>query len=46
MRVVQRKSLGILSPSLALALRAIGHIDVRFGILPAQFGLRRDDADI
>jgi len=28
---------------LALALRAIGFADVRFGILPAQSGFRRRD---
>jgi hypothetical protein len=36
--------LDLLAPSLALALRAIGCADVRSGILPAQSGLRRDDA--
>src|SRR5690348_6124257 len=30
------KSLGRLAPSSALALRAIGQADVRFGILPSQ----------
>lgn len=37
------KSLDILAPSLALALRGIGHADVRFGILPPRSGLRRND---
>jgi len=31
------------SPHPRLALRAIGFADVRYGILPAQSGLRRDD---
>jgi len=31
------------APLLRRALRAIGFADVRYGILPSQSGLRRDD---
>ncbi|MGH8212293.1 MAG: hypothetical protein ACREPP_03555, partial [Rhodanobacteraceae bacterium] len=34
---------GSLAPSLALARRAIGFTDVRFGILPPRTSLRRND---
>jgi hypothetical protein len=36
-------ALDILAPSLALALRAIGYADVRFGAPPSQSGSRRND---
>jgi len=37
------KATGLLASSMTLALRAIGCADVRFGILPPQSGLRRND---